>query len=182
LARVDHFAQTLESVGGPNAINTENKSFGRIQDLIVEDEAIRALRVAEEEGKRAKNSVFCRANETAESCKIRREARAQEVERKVFVEELRDRVLPESAIEHFLAVYDGWIRPSPAPATRATSTLAVLNSTAPDGLSAYEITTTGTDFIFWVIDSVADATANAVSVLVNLITGGSSNHGVESIE
>ncbi|GEM_PF-3251150 len=173
IPRVDRFAQTLEAVGGPNAINTENKPFGRIQDLIVEDEAIRALRIAEERGKRAKNSVFCGAKETADACQVRREKKAKEVERKVFIEELEKRVLPESAIQHFLAVYDGWVRPSPAPSTRATSTLAVLNAQNQDPLAQYEITTSGTNFVLWVIDSVAQATRNAVGTFVNVITGGS---------
>jgi hypothetical protein len=178
LARVDNFAQTLNAVGGPNAINTENKSYGRIQDLIIEDEAIRALRVAEEEGTRAKNSVFCRVIETAENCQVRREERQKEVERATFVKELEDRVLPQSAIEHFLAVYDGWIQPRPAPPTRATSTLAVLNSQNQDPLGDYEIITGGTNFVLWVIESVADATANAVSTLVGLITGVPNNPNV----
>lgn len=171
LARVDHFAQTLDAVGGPNEINTENKSFGRIQDLIVEDEAIRALRVAEEEGRRAKNSVFCRATETAESCNKRRVEKQEEVERATFIEELEKRVLPPSAIEHFLAVYDGWIVPSPAPATRATSTLGALHDQEYDLFAEYEITTSGTNFVLWIIDSVADAALNAVETFVNAITG-----------
>lgn len=172
LARVDHFARTLTAVGGPNSIDTENKAYGRIQDLIVEDEAIRALRVAEEEGKRAKDSVFCRANETAESCDMRREAKAEEVERRVFIEELEKRVLPQTAIEHFLAVYDGWVRPSPAPDTRATSTLAALHAQDLNPLAEYEVTTGGGNFVWWVIESVTDATTTAINTLVNLITGG----------
>ncbi|MBL4644260.1 MAG: hypothetical protein JKX80_00150 [Candidatus Pacebacteria bacterium] len=175
LARVDHFAQTLTAVGGPNAINTENKSFGRIQDLIVEDEAIRALRVAEEKGKQAKNAVFCRVNETSQNCTVRREAKAEEVERRVFVAELEKRVLPDTAIQHFLAVYDGWIRPQAAPATRATSTLAVLNAQGNDPLAEYEVTTGGNNFVLWVMENVADAAFQAVTSLTNLLTGGSSN-------
>jgi len=171
LARVDHFAQTLTTVGGPNALNTENKSYGRLQDLIVEDEAIRALRVAEEKGKQAKNTVFCGTNETSQSCNIRRETKAKEVERKVFVEELEKRVLPTTAIQHFLAVYDGWIRPSIAPKTFATSTLSVLNSENNEP-AAYELTTGGNNFVLWIIDSVADAATDAVSALVDLILGG----------
>ncbi len=172
LARVDRFAQTLTAVGGPNAINTENKSFGRIQDLIVEDEAIRSLRVAEEKGNRAKNQVFCKANEASADCNERREVKAKEVERESFVEELEKRVLPESAIQHFLAVYDGWVRPSPAPATYATSTLALLNSQGSIPEQPYKIVTNGSAFVSWIVDSVSDATTKAVTTLTNLITGG----------
>ena len=171
LARVDHFALTLESVGGPSAVNTENESYGRIQDLIVEDEAIRALRVAEEEGRRARNAVFCRPNEAAEGCQQRREVKAQEVERRVFVEELQKRVLPDTAIQHFLAVYDGWVRPSPVPATRATSTLGALAEQEQNPFAEYEVTTSGDNFVVWFMESVADATIEAVTAFTNLITG-----------
>lgn len=170
VSRVDQFAQTLTLVGGPNAASTENKSFGRIQDLIVEDEAIRSLRLAEEEGKRAKNSTYCRAFETSESCLERRVARAKVVEREVFVTELERRVLPENAIQHFIAVYDGWIRPTPAPGVRATSTLGLLN-TEDNNLEDYEVTTDGRSFVSWIIDSVTEAASDAISALANLITG-----------
>lgn len=174
LTRVDHFAHTLNAVGGPSksGVDTENKSFGRIQDLIVEDEAIRALRVAEEEGKRAKNAVFCRVNEEAERCEQRREEKAQEVERRVFTQQLEERVLPQGAIQHFLAVYDGWVRPSPAPKTRATSTLGALHAQDLNPTADYERVTDGTNFVLWVIDSVADATTNAVSKLTSILLGG----------
>ena len=175
LSRVDHFAHTLETVGGPNEINTENKSFGRIQDLIIEDEAIRSLRVAEEEGKRAKNTVFCRTSETAEACEKRREEKAQEVERATFVEELEERVLPETAIQHFLAVYDGWIRPSPAPETYATSTLGLLNSDGAD----YSIISDGTNIVTKVFDTVAQAVSRAVSTFTDLILGGRDENETE---
>ncbi len=178
LARVDRFAQTLTAVGGPNAINTENKSFGRIQDLIIEDEAIRSLRVAEERGNRAKNRVFCKVDETSANCNERREVKAKEVERESFVEELEKRVLPESAIQHFLAVYDGWVRPSPAPATYATSTLALLNSQGSIPEQPYKIVTNGSAFVSWIVDSVSDATTKAVTTLTNLITGGFRNEEV----
>jgi hypothetical protein len=71
-----------------------------------------------------------------------------------------------------LAVYDGWIQPRPAPSTRATSTLAVLNSQNQDPLGDYEIITGGTNFVLWVIESVADATTAAIDTLVTLIMGG----------
>ncbi|QSH39166.1 hypothetical protein JXR01_02565 [Candidatus Kaiserbacteria bacterium] len=171
LSRVDHFAQTLTLVGGPNEVSTENKSFGRIQDLIIEDEAIRSLRLAEEEGKRAKNSTYCRAFETSEDCLERREERAKIVERQVFVAELEKRVLPENAVLHFLAVYDGWVRPTPAPATHATSTLGVLHGQDGTVLEDYEVTTDGKSLVSRIIDSIADAASSAVETLTNLITG-----------
>ena len=159
ISRLEHFAQTLERVGGPSKTDTENESFGRIQDLIVEDEAIRALRVAEEEGRRAKDELHCRVLETSESCLERRKEYAKQVERETFVAELEERVLPENAVLHFLAVYDGWIRPTPAPDVYATSTLGVLNTQDEEG------------FVSWIIDTVSEATANAVEVLSNLISG-----------
>ena len=128
LTRAEQFAETLTRVGGPNEINTENKAYGRIQDLIIEDEAIRSLETAQEEAVRAKNSIFCDVAEQSDTCQARREARAREVERQVFIQELTRRELPESAVAHFLAVYDGWIEPSPAPATHATSTLSLVNA------------------------------------------------------
>ncbi len=169
-ARVEQFAYTLSRVGGPStSVDTENESFGRLQDLIVEDEAIRALRVAEEEGKRAKNAVFCRVNETSASCQERREERAKEVERDTFVAELDKRVLPETAIEHFIAVYDGWVRPSPAPATRATSTLGALAARDAEETPRYE-GTDGVNFVSWFIDSVTETTRKAVGAFADFFT------------
>lgn len=181
VSRVDNFAQTLSLVGGPNEVSTENKSFGRIQDLIIEDEAIRSLRLAEEEGKRAKNSTYCRAFETSKDCLERREARAKIVERQVFVAELEKRVLPENAILHFLAVYDGWVRPTPAPKTYATSTLGVLNTQEGTFLEEYEATTDGKSLVSRIIDSIADAASSAVETLTNLITGANTVFEEEAI-
>ena len=154
LTRTEQFAATLSRVGGPNEISMENKAYGRIQDLIIEDEAVRSLEVAQREAERAKNSVFCDVEEQSESCKARREARAKEVERQVFIHELTQRELPESAITHFLAVYDGWIDPSPAPATYATSTLSLVNAqqlltTTAAVVSAYvrDVVTTVTETV-----------------------------------
>ena len=168
LTRVDHFAEILSRVGGPNEVDVENKAYGRIQDLIVEDEAIRALRKAEEAGKRAKDSIFCRVLEASEDCQLRREAKAKEVERQVFLQELEDRILPTKAIEHFLAVYDGWIRPGRAPSTFATSTLGVLHD-QDNQLADYERETNGSTFVLWIIESISEATAKAVDVLSDLL-------------
>lgn len=176
LPRVDHFAQTLQSVGGPSTTaDTENKSFGRIQDLIVEDEAIRALRKAEEAGKQAKNTVFCRPNEDSDVCQTRRDQKQKDIERTTFVQELHERVLPDSAIQHFLAVYDGWVRPSPAPSTRATSTLALLEQNDVEPLATYEQETGGTNFVLWAIEgftSTAKRIADTVTGALGSFFGG----------
>lgn len=87
-------------------------------------------------------------------------------------------MLPQTAIEHFLAVYDGWVRPSPAPDTYATSALATLHAQDLNPLADYEITTGGANFVWWVIESVADATTAAIDTLVNLITGGDAEEEV----
>jgi hypothetical protein len=175
LSRVDQFAYTLTRVGGPNVLsqvnpNTVNESFSRIQDLIVEDEAIRALRVAEEAGSRAKNTVFCLPDESSEACLARRAAKAKEVERATFVKELNSRVLPQTAVEHFLAVYDGWISPSPVPQTKETSVLGALAASEQNPLAPYETATDSTSFVWWVVENVADAAKKAVNAVVDTVS------------
>lgn len=116
--RTEHYLHTLNVVGGPYSkgrATTTNSSFAAIQDLVVEGEAVAALSVAEDTAQRAKNTVYCRVGETSNSCIERRERVAEEVERETFVSELVRRDLPVSAVEHFVAVYDGWANPNERP-------------------------------------------------------------------
>ncbi len=116
--RTEHYLHTLNVVGGPYSkgrATTTNSSFAAIQDLVVEGEAVAALSVAEDTAQRAKNTVYCRVGETSRSCIERREQVAEEVERETFVAELVRRDLPVSAVEHFVAVYDGWANPNERP-------------------------------------------------------------------
>lgn len=87
--------------------NDQNQAFVNIENLIVQDEVADALRIAEEAGVSAKDTIGCEVNETAENCLARRIAAAQEIERRVFVDELNRRPLSANAVAHFIGLYDG---------------------------------------------------------------------------
>ncbi len=172
--RAEGFQQTLAVVGGPNAYanaGTRNESYGKIQDLIIENDAMEALTEAEVAATKAKNLVFCEDRETSADCLARREQVAEQVERDTFVAGMEDRSVPNAAIKHFLAVYDGVIDPSPAPETFATSTLKAMYAQDANGNAPYTMQTNATDFVLWIVDSVAQKAKNTAATVVDTVTG-----------
>ncbi len=173
-SRVDNFAQTLNVVGGPNTsgrrATTTNTAYGSIQDLIVEDEAIRAMFVAEQTAKRARDRVFCLGEEKSDVCQLRRAETAKRVERQTFVAELEQRNLPQPALEHFLAVYDGWVSPTtPAPKSTPVAILGELNN-SDNVETSQPSTATSTSFVSWAWGGVKSSTQKMLDALTTWLT------------
>ena len=168
-SRVDHYARTLRVVGGPNTnsrATTTNTAFASLQDLIVEDEAIRAMFVAEQTALREKNRVFCVDGEESAVCKARREAVSERVERETFIEELTKRDLPDNAVQHFLAVYDGWVSPDlPVP---GAAPLMLSDAAAQEPQEASDTPDQG--FVSWAWDGVRNSAARMIDALRQWLT------------
>ena len=168
-SRVDHYARTLRVVGGPNTnsrATTTNTAFASLQDLIVEDEAIRAMFVAEQTALREKNRVFCVDGEESAECKARREAVSERVERETFIEELTKRDLPDNAVQHFLAVYDGWVSPDlPVP---GAAPLMLSDAAAQEPQEANDTPDQG--FVSWAWDGVRNSAARMIDALRSWLT------------
>lgn len=174
-SRVDHYARTLNVVGGPYSsgrrATTTNAAFASLQDLIVEDEAIRAMFVAEQTATREKNKIFCREAETSQSCAQRRNQTEQRVERETFVEELEKRDLPVNAVEHFLAVYDGWVSPStPVPASAPRMLSDVIGQDAPDHDTQTEKNPDEPGFVSWAWDGMRNSATRMLDTLRNWLS------------
>lgn len=174
-SRVDHYARALNVVGGPhtagrNATST-NIAFANLQDLIVEDEAIRAMFVAEQTAKREKNKVFCIEEEKSTDCQERRDEVEKRVERQTFIEELEQRDLPDTAVEHFLAVYDGWVNPAlPPPPSNPVLVSNALNNVEEGSALPGEAEQTNDGFVSWAWDGVKTGTAKVLDALRNWLT------------
>lgn len=175
-SRVDHYARTLRVVGGPNTnsrATTTNEAFASLQDLIVEDEAIRAMFVAEQTAEREKNRVFCVDGEESASCQARRTAVAERIERETFVAELQKRELPDNAVQHFLAVYDGWVRPDvPVPASNPLllADAPASASLTPDAGARATATTTNEGFVSWAWGGVRNGAERMFEALRQWLT------------
>ena len=175
-SRVDHYARTLRVVGGPNTnsrATTTNEAFASLQDLIVEDEAIRAMFVAEQTAEREKNRVFCVDGEESVNCQARRTAVAERIERETFVAELQKRELPDNAVQHFLAVYDGWVRPDvPVPASNPLllADAPASASVTPDAGARTTATTTNEGFVSWAWGGVRDGAERMFEALRQWLT------------
>lgn len=170
-SRVDHYARTLNVVGGPYSAGrratSTNAAFASLQDLIVEDEAIRAMFVAEQTATREKNKVFCIENEQSADCQKRRNEVARKVERETFIRELEQRDLPDNAVEHFLAVYDGWVSPNvPIP----TSTPLLLSDAPEDGVGPHETEQADGGIVSWAWDGVKNSATRMLDALRNWLT------------
>ena len=171
-SRVDHYARALRVIGGPDTnrrATTTNPALASLQDLIVEDEAIRSMFVAEQTAEREKNKIFCRDGEESVDCQQRREAVAKQVERETFVTELQKRELPDNAVQHFLAVYDGWVSPNvPVPASNpllladAPAASAVPEAGTDDATAE---NTTNDGFVSWALGGVRDSAARMFEAL-----------------
>lgn len=149
-------ARGAVSLTVPISADEQNKSFSSIENLIVQDEVAQALRIAEDAGISAKDSVACEVDETAQRCLARRVSLAQEVERRVFVDELNRRALSDNAVKHFVGMYDNIADPTSASYTSAVpSVLSQLNQ--PQQTS--------------VIGNVVDAMGSAIHSLLSFIAG-----------
>lgn len=174
-SRVDHYARTLNVVGGPyragrNATST-NTAYASLQDLIVEDEAIRAMFAAEQTAKRERNKVFCIEEEKSADCQKRRDEVEKRVERQTFIEELEQRDLPDTAVEHFLAVYDGWVNPAlPPPASKPILVSDAINSAEKGSALPGETAQSDDGFVSWAWDGVKTGTAKVLNALRNWLT------------
>ena len=175
-SRVDHFARAVRAVGSPDTQTraTTNEALASLQDLIVEDEAIRAMFVAEQTAEREKNRVFCVDGEESASCQARRTAVAERIERETFVAELQKRELPDNAVQHFLAVYDGWVRPDvPVPASNPLllADAPASASVTPDaGARATATTTTNEGFVSWAWGGVRNGAERMFEALRQWLT------------
>jgi hypothetical protein len=134
-----------------------NQAYTNIQNLIVEDEVQAALQVAEDAGIAAKDSVNCEVHEVASDCLARRIATAQEVERRVFVDELHRRALEPNAVAHFVGVYDNVANPGSGQqySGASQSVLSQLNNPS-------------TSVVGTVVDAVGAAIDSVVSFIANL--------------
>ena len=175
-SRVDHYARALRVLGGPDTNRREvsiNPALASLQDLIVEDEAIRAMFVAEQTAEREKNRVFCVDGEESVSCQARRTAVAERIERETFVAELQKRELPDNAVQHFLAVYDGWVRPDvPAPASNPLllADAPASASLTPDAGARATATTTNEGFVSWAWGGVRNGAERMFEALRQWLT------------
>lgn len=141
----------------PSGGDGTNQAYTNIQNLIVEDEVQAALQIAEDAGIAAKDSVNCEVNEAASDCLARRIATAQEVERRVFVDELHRRALEPNAVAHFVGVYDNVANPGSGQqySGASQSVLAQLNNPS-------------TSVVGTVVDAVGAAIDSVVSFIANL--------------
>lgn len=169
--RVQSFEKTLTAIGGVHTsgrnANVVNREYGTILDLITQDQAIKALEVAEDTGERVKNRVFCSANETADSCLARRNEAAKRVERETFVRELqKSDGIRQADLEHFLAIYDGWVSPeAPQPTAEPVKLSSALNNA--DAGPVDEPATTTPTFASWTWNGVRDTAKKAIDALLN---------------
>ena len=174
-SRVDHFARAVRAVGSPDTQTraTTNEALASLQDLIVEDEAIRAMFVAEQTAEREKNRVFCVDGEESANCQARRTAVAERIERETFVAELEKRELPDNAVQHFLAVYDGWVRPDvPVPASNPLllADAPASASLTPDAGARATATTTNEGFVSWAWGGVRNGAERMFEALRQWLT------------
>lgn len=129
----------------PTNPNDQNQSFANIENLIIQDEVAAALRIAEEAAIAAKDSIACEVEEAAQDCLNRRLAAAQEIERRVFVDELNRRPLSENAVAHFVGLYDGVANPNGTTSYTSSvpSILSQLNQPQQTGIINTVVTAVG---------------------------------------